>query len=118
MSRYIDIEPYEKDGWYLQKHYHNSYGEVIKTTPLASVPTAETEPKHAYVMVDEDGNMECSNCGSSNCFDNYCGTCGAKLVGERKESDIYCDRNLCVQNEYNGIGCDECQKMRKDEVEE
>ena len=41
MSRYIDIEPYEKDGWYLQKHYHNSYGEVIKTTPLVSVPTAE-----------------------------------------------------------------------------
>ena len=41
MSRYIDIEPYEKDGWYLQKHYHNSFGEVIKTTPLVLVPTAE-----------------------------------------------------------------------------
>ena len=44
MSRYIDIEPYEKDGWYLQKRYRNSYGEVIKTTPLVSVPTAEVEP--------------------------------------------------------------------------
>lgn len=45
----------------------------------------EAEPKHAYVIVDEDGNMECSNCGSSNCFDNYCGNCGAKLVGTRKD---------------------------------
>lgn len=45
----------------------------------------EAEPKHAYIIVDEDGNMECSNCGSSNCFDNYCGTCGAKLIGERRD---------------------------------
>lgn len=41
MSRYIDIEPYEKDGWYLQKRYHNEHCEVVKTTPLISVPTAE-----------------------------------------------------------------------------
>ena len=39
-----------------------------------------SEPvKHAHVVTDEDGNMWCSNCGSSNCFDNYCGSCGAKL---------------------------------------
>lgn len=38
--------------------------------------------------------------------------------GERKERVVYCDRNLCAQNEYNGIGCDECQKMRKGDVEE
>lgn len=42
MSRYIDIEPYEKDGWYLQRQYRNSYGESIVTAPLALVPTAET----------------------------------------------------------------------------
>lgn len=50
----------------------------------------EAEPKHAYVIVDEDGNMECSNCGSSNCFDNYCGTCGAKLIGERRDDGESC----------------------------
>ena len=28
---------------------------------------------------------------------------------EPSEDDkIYCDRNLCTQNDYNGIGCDEC----------
>ena len=21
----------------------------------------------------------------------------------------YCDRNICLKNEYNGIGCDECE---------
>lgn len=52
---------------------------------INNAPTIEAVPKHAYVIVDEDGNMECSNCGSSNCFDNYCGHCGAKLIGERKD---------------------------------
>lgn len=48
MSRYIDIEPYEKDGWYLQKNYYDTYGAGIKTTPLKSVPTAEVEPFKAF----------------------------------------------------------------------
>ncbi len=64
MSRYIDIEPYEKDGWYLQKHYHNSYGEVIKTTPLVSVPTAEAEPtKHGRWIREPNCWYRCSVCG-------------------------------------------------------
>lgn len=28
--------------------------------------------------------------------------------GIPKEEIVYCDRNLCTQNEYNGISCDEC----------
>lgn len=43
---------------------------------------ADAEEKYARVIVDEDGNMECSNCGSSFCFDNYCAHCGAKLIKE------------------------------------
>jgi len=57
--------------------------DVLKI--LRNQPTVDAEPKHAYVIVDEDGNMECSNCGSSFCFDSYCGHCGAKLIGERKK---------------------------------
>ena len=34
--------------------------------------------------------------------------------GGQTESEVYCDRNLCAQNEYNGIECDECQEMRKE----
>lgn len=55
MSRYVDIEPYEKDGWYLQRRYRNSYGESIVTAPLVSVPTADAEPtKHkGWILVTE-----------------------------------------------------------------
>ncbi len=27
----------------------------------------------------------------------------------------YCDRNICIQNEYNGIGCDECEVTKSQE---
>lgn len=27
----------------------------------------------------------------------------------------YCDRNICVSNEYNGIGCDECEVTKSQE---
>lgn len=30
---------------------------------------------------------------------------------------VYCDRNLCTTNEYNGVDCDECQKKRKESEE-
>lgn len=95
MSRYIDIEPYEKDGWYLQKHYHNSFGEVIKTTPLVSVPTAEAEPvKYGrWIWNKRLGEWYCSNCDrimtpyivekSEGEYEMaqpfYCGWCGAKM---------------------------------------
>ena len=72
-----DIE-YEIDELINPETYDNYWDEDDEYTN-------EAEPKHAYVIIDEDGNMECSNCGSSNCFDNYCGNCGAKLIGERKD---------------------------------
>lgn len=84
MSRHIDIEPYEKDGWYLQKRYHNSYGEVIKTTPLVSVPMAEVEPvKHGHWIKLDDAKYRCSECGKIQYGDafsdlHYCCNCGSK----------------------------------------
>ena len=27
----------------------------------------------------------------------------------------YCDRNICIQNEYNGIGCNECEVTKSQE---
>ncbi len=31
-----------------------------------------------------------------------------KWATQEIENIMSCDRNLCLQNEYNGIGCDEC----------
>lgn len=36
------------------------------------------KPK-AYRIIDEDGNMKCSVCGSSECWGNYCMHCGSKM---------------------------------------
>ena len=40
---------------------------------------AESYIRYAYRKSDEDGNIFCSRCGSGNCFDDYCGNCGAKM---------------------------------------
>lgn len=40
--------------------------------------------QHAYKILDEDGNMECSNCRSAECWGNYCMNCGAKMDGVEK----------------------------------
>lgn len=87
MSRYIDIEPYEKDGWYLQKHYHNSYGEVIKTTPLVSVPTADAKPTKHGRWIDKAAEdcYRCSVCEEYTHMEmprllyHYCPNCGARM---------------------------------------
>ena len=31
------------------------------------------------------------------------------IIEESEQEPKYCDRNICIQNEYNGIGCDECE---------
>jgi len=39
----------------------------------------------AYVISDEDGNIKCSNCGSFECWGNYCMDCGAKMDGVKDD---------------------------------
>ena len=59
---------------------------------------------------DKTYNIKCPECGVEFSSENstlgykYCPYCGTEM----EEQEIYCDRNLCTQNEYNGIGCDEC----------
>lgn len=31
------------------------------------------------------------------------------------QEPAYCDRNICLKNEYNGIGCDECEVTKSQE---
>lgn len=37
--------------------------------------------RHGKWIVDEDGNIECSECGCHGIGDNYCERCGAKMDG-------------------------------------
>lgn len=34
---------------------------------------------------------------------------GIKAIKALEQETKYCDRNICLSNEYNGIGCDECE---------
>lgn len=53
---------------------------------LNEAPTVDAEPvRHGYWVVDEDGNIKCSECGHRGVGDNYCENCGAKMVGRRRE---------------------------------
>ncbi len=40
---------------------------------------------YATLLVDEDGNMKCSNCGNGECWGNYCMNCGAKMAKRGEE---------------------------------
>ena len=37
------------------------------------------------------------------------------IIEESEQEPKYCDRNICIQNEYNGIGCDECEVTKSGE---
>ena len=44
------------------------------------LPTIDAEPvRHGHWVVDEDGNIKCSECGHHSVGDNYCERCGAKM---------------------------------------
>jgi hypothetical protein len=39
----------------------------------------------------------------------------ADLASINPQEPKYCDRNICIKNEYNGIGCDECEVTKSQE---
>ena len=38
-----------------------------------------------------------------------------ELPSVNPQEPKYCDRNICIKNEYNGIGCDECEVTKSQE---
>ena len=65
---------------------HSSENELV-CQDIKELPPVTPQPKTAYVIVDEDGNIECSNCGSYECWGNYCINCGAKMVDPQESED-------------------------------
>ena len=41
-----------------------------------------------------------------------------KIFKALEQEPKYCDRNICLKNEYNGIGCDECEVTKSQEPSE
>ena len=41
MPRYVDIEPFEKEGWHLERTITNQFGVEVQTWLLSHIPTAD-----------------------------------------------------------------------------
>ena len=109
MTKYIDAEKLEKDGWWASRSYQqDAKTNVYETKKITDFPIADVvEVKHGewIKMSDADGDYwACSECGEDlprvSHFDpqfdlfprlesiektNFCPNCGAKLDG--KETD-------------------------------
>ena len=101
MSRYVDIEPYEK--YVLQRYYRNSMGECVETVPLCGLPTADVaEVRHGKWVIEKKmfpyiyPKWSCSECGEETTETtgwgtkpryNYCPNCGAIMDKEEPNAD-------------------------------
>lgn len=79
MGRLIDIDEAYK---VLTDYYHHrteiqhkALKEAIERVPVADAVFM----RHGHWIVDEDGNIKCSECGHRGVGDNYCERCGAKM---------------------------------------
>lgn len=79
--RLIDADALLKD----IADYPYGYRGMIKDT-IAKQPTVDPV-KHGHWIVDEDGNIKCSECGHRSVGDNYCENCGAKMDEVTNETD-------------------------------
>lgn len=60
----------------LERGYFNS---LIGEQHTVQIDSELVPVKHGHWKVDEDGNIECSECGHQGVGDNYCERCGAKM---------------------------------------
>ena len=94
------------------------------------LPPVKPQPKTGYWILADEQNKEdvendnyrfiCSECQCSDIHAKdtivpYCWKCGTLMVEPQEK---YCDRNICIKNEYNGIGCDECEVTKSREPQE
>lgn len=93
MSRYIDADMLEKDGWNMQRIRQVSLTEmVLETKKPTDFPTADVQEVRHGKWIDKynDGDWHCSKCGAivekdeQNRHNWYrCYHCGAKMDEEK-----------------------------------
>ena len=100
------LELYEQANYELE-HSLITLGEYEKRIK----PLEEEVRQTGHWIKDEEMSIMfdiwvCSECGSGGGKHfKYYPCCGAKMEGEDK---LTCDRNICLKNEYNNIGCEDC----------
>lgn len=62
----------------------NDRREAVEMAIEALQAEPSARPLTAHAISDKDGNIKCSNCGSFECWGNYCMDCGAKMRCEEK----------------------------------
>lgn len=78
MSRLVDVDELKHELKWLEEYDQPVYHDVVST--IDEIATVDAEPvKHGHWIVDEDGNIKCSECGHRGVGDNYCERCGAKM---------------------------------------
>ena len=64
-----------------RKYMNWSVSRETVESVINGLPSAQPERKKGHWVVDEDGNIECSECGHRGVGDNYCEHCGADMRG-------------------------------------
>ena len=75
-KQFQESEDLDVGDWVEHSIFVQNMNDIDRQTIL-NLPPAQ--PLTAYVISDEDGNIKCSNCGSLECWGNYCMNCGAKM---------------------------------------
>ena len=93
MAEYISREELVIKNWYGNTkplEWRSYTNELIKSIPAADV----VEVNHGKWYLHPDGSGTCSNCNRTQKsvwdFDNvqnYCGNCGTKMDGERRDTE-------------------------------
>jgi len=81
---YLYAKNYEKYGVDITKEWTTATSQtaaldIAYHKGMKDALDCYAERSVARRLCDEDGNISCSRCGSGNCYDDYCGNCGAKM---------------------------------------
>lgn len=73
------LEEYKADCCVSLTEWQEGWNDAIDTI-MSETSTVDAEPvRHGHWIVDEDGNIKCSECGHRGVGDNYCERCGARM---------------------------------------